>query len=181
MKKGFVVALLGAESSGKSTLARELAAALVADGRTAVAIDEGLRGFVAEHGRTPHRDEQAALAREQTERIVAAGRDAEIVVADTTALMVAVYSDLVFEDGGLYEDAEKTQRGYELTLLTALDLPWVADGLQRDGEHVRASVDERIRAALERAQIAFEVIAGSGPVRLDAALAAVRFALARRR
>ena len=57
--------------------------------------------------------------------------------ADTTALMIAVYSDLVFADTGLYDDALAAQRRVDLTLVTALDLPWLADGLMRDGAHVR--------------------------------------------
>ena len=91
--------------------------------------------------------------------------------------MIAVYSDLVFGDASLYADAEAEQRGYGLTLLTALDLPWQADGLQRDGPQVREPVDRRIRAALARAGVAFEPVSGSGGARLETALAAVRRAL----
>jgi hypothetical protein len=76
--------------------------------------------------------------------------------------MIAVYSDLVFGDTSLYAAAEAEQRRYGLTLLTALDLPWQADGLQRDGPHVREPVDRQLRAALARAGIAFEPVSGSG-------------------
>ena len=47
-----------------------------------------------------------------------------------------------------------------LTLLTALDLPWVADGLQRDGPHVQAPIDATIRLALDSAGLAWRP--GSG-------------------
>ncbi len=94
--------------------------------------------------------------------------------------MIAVYSDLVFGDTSLYAAAEAEQRRYGLTLLTALDLPWQADGLQRDGPHVREPVDRRIRAALARAGVAFEPVSGGGSARLEAALAAVARALAAR-
>ena len=70
------------------------------------------------------------------------------VLADTTPLMTAVYSDLLFQDTRLYADAARHQQGYALTLLTGLDLPWVADGLQRDGPQVREPVDARLRQAL---------------------------------
>ena len=175
---GFVVAVLGAESTGKTTLALGLAAALRARGRDAVAIDEALRIFCDRAGRTPREDEQAALARAQTERVAAAAAAHALVVADTTALMTAVYSDLVFGDTSLYAEAEAVQRGYGLTLLTALDLPWQADGLQRDGPHVREPVDIKVRAALARASVHHAVVAGRGQARLAAALAAVDRALA---
>ena len=171
-----VIALVGAESTGKSTLARELADSLRADGRGVVQLDEYLRTFCDDQGRTPRQDEQAAIAAEQTRRIAAA-RDArwppvEVVVADTTALMTAVYSELVFGDRSLYPQALADHRQADLTLLMALDLPWVADGLQRDGPQVQQPVDALLRGALLGAGIGFSVIAGRGPQRLHNARAA---------
>jgi nicotinamide riboside kinase len=94
--------------------------------------------------------------------------------------MIAVYSDLLFADASLYAAAEAAQRSYELTLVTALDLPWQADGFIRDGAHVREPVDARVRASLARAGVAFETVSGSGGARLAAALAALDRALAAR-
>jgi nicotinamide riboside kinase len=175
--RGFVVALVGAESTGKSTLALALSAALVAGGRDAVAVSEVLREFCDREQRTPRRDEQRAIAAEQTHRIEHAASAHAIVVADTTALMIAVYSDQVFGDTGLYDEAEAAQRRCDLTLLTALDLPWQPDALQRDGPHVREPVDAKVRAALARAGVPYGIVAGTGPARSAAALAAVQRAL----
>jgi len=171
-----VIAIVGAESTGKTTLAGELAAALRSEGHTVAVVSEYLREFCDHHARTPLIHEQAHIANEQTRRIAKASQSHDIVVADTTALMIAVYSDKVFGDGSLYADAEATQRGYALTLLTALDLPWQADGLQRDGPHVREPVTTLVRASLARAAVSYSVIGGSGPARLEAALTAVRHA-----
>ena len=144
----FVVALLGAESTGKTTLAAEIGEALAARGVEVEVVAEFLREFCDANARTPRRDEQAAIAATQTARIDAAAGRSDVVVADTTALMVAVYSDLVFADTSLYDDALAAQRRVDLTLVTALDLPWLADGLMRDGAHVREPVDAKLRAAL---------------------------------
>src|ERR1019366_5432898 len=95
VSRAFVVALLGAESTGKTTLVTAIGAALSARGPRVALVTEVLREFCVEQGRTPRQDEQIAIAREQTRRIDAAATHAEIVVADTTALMIAVYSDLV--------------------------------------------------------------------------------------
>jgi len=176
----FVVALLGAESTGKTTLAAELGAALAARGVAVEVVGEVLREFCDAHARTPRRDEQAAIAAAQSARIAAAARRADVVVADTTALMIAIYSDLVFADASLYDEAIAAQRSFDLTLVTALDLPWQADGLQRDGAHVREPVDAKLRAALARGGIAATTVAGAGPVRVAAALAAIDAALAAR-
>jgi nicotinamide riboside kinase len=176
-----VVGLLGAESTGKTTLAQGLLGQLAVDGHRVALVSEYLREFCDRHGRTPRRDEQPHIAAEQTRRIAAAARTHDLVIADTTALMTAVYSDIVFGDSGLYASAETAHRdGVGLTLLTALDLPWQADGLQRDGPHVREPVDARVRAALARAQADYSIVFGQGAARLQAALASVQRALAPR-
>lgn len=177
MPRGFVIALVGAESTGKTQLAHQLGTALVADGFDATVVPEYLREFCDREGRTPVQSEQAAIALEQTRRIEAAAAQHEVVVADTTALMIAVYSELVFGDLSLYAEAQAAHARCGLTLLTALDLPWVADGHMRDGEHVREPVDALVRAALMRVGKGYAVVSGSGRHRLDVALTAVRHAL----
>jgi nicotinamide riboside kinase len=179
MSRAFVIGIVGAESSGKTRLAQALQARLAAEDWPAAMVAETLREFCDRHRRTPRSDEQAAIAIEQTRRIEDAAAGHAAVVADTTALMTAVYSELVFDDRGLYAAAEQAHRRCDLTLLTALDLPWQADGLQRDGEHVREPVDALIRAALRRMAQPFAVVAGSGDSRLQSAWRAVRLALHR--
>ena len=178
MSRGFVIALLGAESTGKTTLAEALVQALRGDGRSVALVSETLREFCDEQQRTPRQEEQAGIADMQTRRIADAARSVDVVVADTTALMIAVYSDKVFGDTGLYASAVDAHRACDLTLLTALDLPWQADGLQRDGPQVREPVDAMLRAALAHAGIGHSVVSGRGPARLAAALQAVKHALA---
>lgn len=173
MSRAFVIGLLGAESTGKTTLAAELGAALAAPGRRVAVVPEYLREFCHRAGRTPRQDEQAGIAAQQSQRIAEAAKTHDIVVADTTALMIAVYSEQVFGDTGLYDSALAEHAHTSLTLLTALDLPWQADGLQRDGPHVRKPVDALVRAALARAAIDCAVVFGQGPQRLANALAAV--------
>ena len=109
--RGQVIALLGAESTGKTTLAQALRDALAHEGVMGRGVSVGmvpeyLREFCARHGRTPHPHEQAQIADEQTRRIDAAARLHDLVVADTSALMIAVYSDQVFGDLSLYRSAE---------------------------------------------------------------------------
>lgn len=172
---GSVIAVVGAESTGKTELARLLSERLTQRGIAATLVPEVLREWCERKGRTPRPDEQAAIADEQTRRIAEAARHG-VVVADTTALMTAVYSDMLFDDPALYAAALAAQAGYTMTLLTALDLPWVADGLQRDGPHVREPVDALVRAALARAGVAYAVVHGRGPERLASAWTALNLA-----
>ena len=164
-----LIAIVGAESTGKTALAQALAEAL-----GGVAVPELLRAWCELEGRTPRPDEQAAIAAAQTAAIDAAAMSAKVVVCDTTALMTAIYSDYLFQDTSLYPTALAFHRRCALTLLTALDLPWVADGLQRDGPHVQAPIDATIRLALDLAGLAWQRVSGKGAARLQAALNSYR-------
>jgi len=171
------VAIVGAESTGKSVLARGLADALARQfGLRAHVVDEWLRQWCEIHGRTPRADEQMALAQEHARRIEAAAAQpgVDVLVCDTTPLMVAVYSDLLFDDRALEPVAQACQRTMDATLLTCLDLPWVADGHMRDGPHVREPVDARVRARLVDWGTAWSLVSGTGPSRVDCALDALR-------
>jgi nicotinamide riboside kinase len=167
------IAILGAESTGKSELAKQLEKHFKAQGKSVHRIPEYLRTWCDLHQRTPRHDEQLAIATEQSLQIDAASKAASeisILLADTTALTVAVYSDLLFNDTSLYNMALAHQRAFDATLLMGLDLAWVADGIQRDGAHMREPVDTALRAALARGNINFQVVYGAGEARLQHAL-----------
>ncbi len=168
------IALLGAESTGKSTLARELSEVLPAlTGLRVARVDEYLREWCIREGRTPRFDEQAAIAHEQERRAEALAASHDLLLADTTALMTALYSEHLFRDTSLSAWAHQAHRQYQLSLLMGLDLPWVADGLQRDGPQVRDPVDRQLRRWLREQGHAFVVIQGHGPKRLEHALDAL--------
>lgn len=173
---GACIAIVGAESTGKTTLAAVLAGRLHAAGHGRVAwVPEVLREWCDATGRTPRAHEQAAMLHAQHERIAEAAARHDWVVCDTTGLMTAVYSTLVFGDESLQaRAAELHARTATATLLTALDLPWVPDGHQRDGPQVREPVDTLLRALMRRHGLAYSVVAGSGEQRVQQALAAVR-------
>ena len=174
MTAAMKIALLGAESTGKTQLAGELAAHFISQGKSVTVVSEVLRTWCEREGRTPRPEEQMPIAQEQERLVDAAAATSDIVISDTTSLMIAIYSAMLFEDGTLYQFALSRQRGYDLTLVTGLDLPWVADGLQRDGPHVREPVDALIREALQKAGVPYRVVYGGGEERLRNALAAIK-------
>lgn len=174
------IALLGAESTGKTTLSAQLAAALRRDGHAAAVVPEVLREWCERERRTPRPEEHLAIAQEQERRVDAAAAPAQVVIADTTALMVAIWSGLLFDDHPLLRFALERQRGYDLTLVTGLDLPWVADGLHRDAAHAREPVDALVRELLASAGVSYRVVYGTGEDRLRNALAALPGGLAQR-
>jgi nicotinamide riboside kinase len=168
------IAILGAECTGKSTLAIELAQQLKQQHPLRVAcVPEGLRGWCDRVGRTPLAHEQAAIARAQQAAIDDAAASHDVVVADTTAMMTAVYSQLIFADHSLDERAVALQQRMAISLLMANDLPWEADGLQRDGPHVREPVRQLLLQMLRDHQLPFAEVAGMGAARLQCAVSLV--------
>lgn len=156
------VAILGAESSGKSTLAEALARHY----RT-VWVPEYLREFVDTQGRVPHEEDQYYIARVQMEREDAAARDASrFLFCDTTPLMTALYSRWYWGrvDAGLA--ALESRHDYTFTVVTAPDGPWVPDGLQRESEQVRQTIHEQVMERLHERAIPFQLVSGSLPQRM---------------
>ncbi len=180
-RRAVVLALVGAESTGKSTLAQALHQALAEHtGLAATWVPEYLREWFEAAGRSPNPDEQQGIADEQARRIEQAAQTHNIVVCDTTPLMTAVYHRHVFGDRSLDAMAIGWQRAHcDLTLLTALDLPWVADA-PREGPHVQGPVDAMLRELLLGNALPFALVSGRGEQRLASALDAVTPLLQRR-
>jgi NadR type nicotinamide-nucleotide adenylyltransferase len=156
------IAILGAESSGKSTLAEALAQHYGAPW-----VPEYLREFVDTHGRVPYEHDQYAIARTQAEREdAAAARAGRFLFCDTAPLMTAVYSRAYWQRVDQQLAALAAGHDYALTLVAAPDGPWMPDGLQRESEAVRQSVHQLVLATLDERRIPFVLVEGSLPQRL---------------
>ncbi|SEN24624.1 nicotinamide-nucleotide adenylyltransferase, NadR type [Duganella sp. CF517] len=158
------VAILGPASSGKTTLA----AALAARYRT-VWVPEYLREFVDVGRRVPVAADQFHIASTQREREDAAARSAYgYLFCDTAPLMTAVYSRHYFGgiDDQLARLADGHQRDYALTLVTAPDIPWVADGLQRESEQVSVTINLMLMEELAARRIPYVLVSGAPQQRL---------------
>ena len=164
------VAVLGAECTGKSSLVTALQTHWQARGATVHVAHEVLRQWCDQQGRTPLAHEQRAIAQAQAGLVEQAG-DGDFLIADTSPLMTAIYSDVLFQDPSLYPFALKHQPIYHHTLVTGLDLPWQADGIQRDGAVMRERIDARLRDVLQREGVGFSMVYGQGKQRLAGALA----------
>nr|WP_295776782.1 ATP-binding protein [Rhodoferax sp.] len=143
-----LICLIGAECTGKTTLAQALAHQM-----GGLWVPEYLRSFTQVHGRTPLRTEQMQILQEQlrmeTDALgLARQQGRSVVFCDTAPLLTAVYSDCVFADTSLYPQARSLHARYDLTLFLQPDIPWNADGLQRDGPEARAAVHWAIERAL---------------------------------
>jgi nicotinamide riboside kinase len=166
------IAILGAESTGKTSLVRAMAEQLRGQGARVEVIEEVLRRWCQDRGRTPHAHEQADIVQTQI-ALVDAAAPCDYLLCDTTPLMTAIYSDLLFSDLTLYPVAVQQQRRYTVNLLAQPDLPWQPDGLQRDGVAAQKRVDQRLREVLQTFAIPSVAVNGVGAQRLACAMAAI--------
>ncbi|MDC8756131.1 ATP-binding protein [Janthinobacterium fluminis] len=156
------VAILGAESSGKSTLAAALAARY-----GTVWVPEYLREFVETRQRVPVAGDQFFIASTQVARERAADALAtRLLFCDTTPLMTAIYSRFYFGGADAALAALTAARDYQLTLVTAPDSPWIADGLQRESEAVRQTIHQMLLDELAARALPFTLLSGSLEQRL---------------
>jgi NadR type nicotinamide-nucleotide adenylyltransferase len=142
------VCVVGAESTGTSTLASSLASHYGTE-------------CVAEYGRLFCEERAAAggslewrtedfemIAQcQQANEDAAARRSGPLLICDTDALATAIWHERYLGCLSTPVDELAASRRYAMYILTGDDIPWVQDGT-RDGEHVRAWMTERFRAAL---------------------------------
>jgi nicotinamide riboside kinase len=168
-----LICLIGAECTGKTTLARTLAQHF-----SGFWVPEFLRSFCDQQGRPPSVDEQATVMRaqfEQEAQVVAQARHVggSYVFCDTAPLLTATYSDFYFADKSLYDSAHALHGSYALTLLLAPDVAWVRDGLRRDDSEARATVHTLLQRQLQSMHYPCIEVSGLGEDRLQAAILAV--------
>jgi NadR type nicotinamide-nucleotide adenylyltransferase len=156
------IAVLGAESSGKSTLCEALARHY-----GTVWVPEYLREFVDTRGRVPFESDQYPIACTQRAReIEAAAHARRFLFCDTTPLMTALYSRQYWDRVDPQLARLDSRHDYDLTLVTAPDSPWEPDGLQRESEEVRQKVHRMLVETLEARAIPYVLLEGGLAQRL---------------
>jgi HTH-type transcriptional regulator, transcriptional repressor of NAD biosynthesis genes len=158
------VCLFGPESTGKSTLARDLAARF-----DTVFVAEFARGLLDPKQGVCHPGDIPLIARGQAAAEDALARRAnKILFCDTDLLLTTIWSEVLFGECPDWIRATAQQRQYDLYLLLDVDVPWV-DDQQRYLPHARREFFERCRKALESHCRPFVVIRGNWWERLEQA------------
>jgi NadR type nicotinamide-nucleotide adenylyltransferase len=170
------VAVVGAECSGKTTLASGLAK------RFGVPwVPEYARDYLA---RRSHYDaaDVRAIARGQQRAEDAATSENDLVFADTDLVVIKVWWSVRYGGGDEWIDAsldallaEDRARAY---LLPTPDIPWTPDPL-REHPNERPALHARYKRLLDDLGVQYIEVSGSEEQRLDAASTAVRRWLSR--
>ncbi len=163
------VVVLGAESSGTTTLARALAAHFETT-------------WVEEYGREYcekywsgldyvwRSEEFAHIAGEQQTRENAAARDANrVLICDTNAWTTRMWHHRYFGEFSPEVEAIAGAGRADLYLLTDIDIPFVQDGI-RDGEAIRAQMHQQFAEELNAQSVTWLLVSGDPQTRLKRAI-----------
>lgn len=171
------VVLIGAESTGKTTLAQQLA-------------ERFNTTWVPEYGREHwekkiagltindplpswSHEEFVQIATEQQARENHLARQANhVLICDTNAFATGTWHERYYQSRDPRVDAIGAADKVDLYLLTAPDVPFVQDGC-RDGERIRGWMHEAFRSQLASGPTPWQLITGTYPARFAAAEAAV--------
>ena len=166
------VVLIGSESTGKTTLAEQLA-----DHFRVSWVPEFVRDYADRKGAPLEFSDHGPIARGQIAledefRSRAATRNEHLLIQDTDLLSTAVYCAHYYGECPRWIHDAARERQPDLYLLLDIDLPWAPDA-QRDRGHMRREMQALFRDAVERSGAPFVEIRGNAHERLAAALAAM--------
>ncbi len=138
------VVLTGAESTGKTTLARRLAAAY-----ETVWAPEYVRLFVEEKGRLPEPADVDAIARGHLAGEAALlPRARRVLFLDTDLISSCIYNSHYFGACPTWIREASVAHQADLYLLADNDIPWAPDPGQRENRAVRDALQARFEEAL---------------------------------
>ncbi|MEE8523715.1 MAG: ATP-binding protein [Thermoanaerobaculia bacterium] len=163
------IVVTGSECTGKTTLARALAAHY-----GTVWVPEYARDFVVRKGASPETGDVDAIARGQIAREDELEAEAAgLLILDTDLLSTLVYSRHYYGARPSWIGETLDRRAGDLYLLVGIDVPWVADGDQRDRGDRREEMQELFRRGLTDRKLRFTEIHGEHEARVSQAVAAI--------
>ena len=168
------IVIIGPESTGKSTLCKQLAAHY-----KTVWCAEYAREYLLEHGTDYSFDDLLTIAKgqlaleEQTTQSAIRNLQSEIFI-DTDMYVMKVWCEYVFGKCHQFILDEIVARKYDLYLLCNIDLPWVKDDLREyPDEQPRKELYHIYKDLLINQIVPWVSIGGKYDERLKAAIAAV--------
>lgn len=162
------IAITGPESTGKSMLAKQLAAHY-----HALWVPEYARYYLQELGRDYDFDDILHIAQQQQQSQLAfEALSSNLLFSDTELLVTKIWCEVKYGRCHEWIDENLQQQHFDLYLLTDIDLPWEYDEL-REHPHQRKMLFGLYRQALEKHRFPYVIISGIGEQRLLNAIKAI--------
>ncbi len=163
------IVIMGAESTGKTTLARSLAVHY-----KTTWVPEFLRQFVDEKGSDPEESDVFVIADGHMDLFEKMRQRAHVVLfLDTDLFTTCVYQRIYFDTCPPPIEKAALQRQSGLYLFTEPDIPWVSDPGQRAGPAERQRTHQLLMAEARKHSLHTVLIRGSHHDRMTTAIKAV--------
>jgi len=164
------VCLVGAESSGKTTMAKALA-----EYYKTIWVPEFGREYSAAKIQAYdydqwQTDEFVYIARKQNEKEDELARNCnKLLICDTDSFATSLWHERY--KGFISSEVDKIsdKRNYDTYMLTDIDVPFKQDGT-RDGEHIRGNMHKRFQEELNKRNKPYVLLTGNHNKRLDKAI-----------
>jgi NadR type nicotinamide-nucleotide adenylyltransferase len=162
------IALIGPESTAKSTLSEKLAKHY-----DTVWVQEHSREYLANINRPYSLEDVLAIAQEQLKREQQLMEKADkFIFADTELILSKVWCEDVFKTCPEWISESILSYKYDLYLLTSPDIPWEKDPV-RENPHRREFFFDWYERELKAIQADYVVIKGEGEERLQNCIKAI--------
>lgn len=156
------IAVVGPESTGKSTLTLSLANSF-----NTLWVPEFAREYLQnKNGKYTYSDLEYIAKMQMQEEDKQIGKSNKYLFCDTNLLVLKVWSNFVFGKCCDFILENNLKRTYNLTLLTNIDIPWEPDPL-REHPNKRDELFLIYKNELEQQNIVYSIISGSHTVRLQ--------------
>ncbi len=162
------IALIGPESTGKTTLCEQLA-----EHFKTVWVPEYSREYISKLHRSYTLEDIEYCTRQQIEQEDQLIESANhFLFSDTELIVAKVWCEDVFKNCPGWIEEEITKRNCDLYLLTEYDLPFKEDPV-RENPHRRNYFYDLYKSELEKRKFDFAIINGIGNERFENALKAI--------
>ena len=167
----FKIAITGPESTGKSTLAENLAKHFNTD-----FIPEYSRTYLENFEGQYTENDVVEIAKGQHNLILEEEKKSpKILIADTESIACKIWVEYVFNHSNETIDNILKQQDFDLYLLCDIDLPWVYDPLRENPNlKERKELFEIYKNTLEQMNASFEIVRGDNEERVRNAIEIIK-------
>ena len=161
-----IIAITGAESTGKSTLAEALSKHY-----DVPFVPEYARDYIINLGGKYTFADVELIARKQLEQYRnLIETDYPVIILDTWLLITKIWFEVVFGKMPHWIEKEIHSHRIDLFLVCDTDLPWVADNVRENGGENRIKLQQTYIREIREHNFPFGVVSGTGDERIKNAI-----------
>ncbi len=156
------IAITGPESTGKSTLAKQLA-----EHYGCLLVEEYAREYIDKLKNPYTQEDILIIAKTQKEIEQQKIKETDkLLISDTELIVTKIWSEVKYKEchPWILENIEK--QDYDLYLLCDIDLPW-QDDPQREHPHLRKQLFDLYKQELENRNLDYKIISGKKEERFE--------------